>query len=108
MNALKTGIDVATRFKPVPAIPCSTREDRTNEDGLMKSSVVKHSVVIGGHKTSISLEAAFWNHLKEIATTQQATLSKVITQIDEARECGNLSSAIRVFVLENLRDSKQR
>ena len=67
----------------------------------MKSSVVKHSVVIGGHKTSISLEEAFWNHLKEIAVIQQTTLSKVIGQIDEARECGNLSSAIRVFVLEH-------
>jgi predicted DNA-binding ribbon-helix-helix protein len=67
----------------------------------MKSSVVKHSVVIAGHKTSISLEEAFWNHLKEIAVTRQATLSKVIEQIDEARECGNLSSAIRVFVLEH-------
>ncbi|HET9717687.1 MAG TPA: ribbon-helix-helix domain-containing protein [Pseudolabrys sp.] len=67
----------------------------------MKSSVVKRSIVISGHKTSVSLEDAFWDHLKEIAHEQHATLSKVIGDIDETRQNSNLSSAIRVFVLEH-------
>jgi len=69
----------------------------------MKSLVVKRSIVIGGHKTSVSLEEAFWSDLKEIAHNQQATLSKLVSQIDEKREQGNLSSAIRLYVLEHIR-----
>ena len=69
----------------------------------MKSLVVKRSVVINGHKTSVSLEDAFWNDLREIAHTQRATLSKVIEEIDKGRRHGNLSSAIRVFVFEQVR-----
>ena len=74
---------------------------------LMKSSITKHSVVIGGHKTSISLEDAFWNDLKEIADNQQATLSKLVSQIDENRKQANLSSAIRLYVLEHIRTHGQ-
>src|SRR5262245_18615711 len=70
---------------------------------LMKSPVIKRSIIIGGHKTSISLEDAFWSELKEIACSQQATLSKLVTQIDQTRQQGNLSSAIRLFVLEHMR-----
>jgi len=69
----------------------------------MKSLVVKRSVVIDGHKTSVSLEDAFWNDLREIAHRQRATLSKVITEIDKGRQQGNLSSAIRVFVFDQIR-----
>jgi predicted DNA-binding ribbon-helix-helix protein len=69
----------------------------------MKSSIVKRSVVIDGHKTSVSLEDAFWSDLKEIAHSQQVTLSKVIAEIDKARQQGNLSSAIRLFVLDQVR-----
>ena len=69
----------------------------------MKSSVVKRSIVIDGHKTSVSLEDAFWDHLKVIAHTQQATLSALVATIDEKRQHGNLSSAIRLFVLEYFR-----
>ena len=69
----------------------------------MKSSVVKRSIVIAGHKTSISLEDAFWRHLKDIAHSRQATLSTLVGDIDQAREHGNLSSAIRLFVLEYFR-----
>ena len=68
----------------------------------MKSLVVKRSVVIDGHKTSVSLEDAFWSDLKEIAHAQRATLSKVITDIDKGRQ-GNLSSAIRLFVFDKVR-----
>ena len=69
----------------------------------MKSSVVKRSVVIGGHKTSVSLEDAFWSGLKEIACAQHATLSNMIAEIDRTREQANLSSAIRLFVLNRVR-----
>jgi predicted DNA-binding ribbon-helix-helix protein len=69
---------------------------------MMKSLVVKRSVVLDGHKTSVSLEDAFWSDLKEIARMQRATLSKVITEIDKGRQ-GNLSSAIRVFVFDQVR-----
>jgi predicted DNA-binding ribbon-helix-helix protein len=70
----------------------------------MKSLVVKRSVVFNGHKTSVSLEDAFWSDLKEIARTQRATLSTVIMGIDKGRQQGsNLSSAIRVFVFDQVR-----
>ncbi|MFY9601250.1 MAG: ribbon-helix-helix domain-containing protein [Pseudolabrys sp.] len=69
----------------------------------MKSSVVKRSVVIDGHKTSVSLEDAFWSGLKEIARAQHATLSNMVTEIDRTREQANLSSAIRLFVLDRVR-----
>lgn len=71
----------------------------------MKSQVLKRSIVIDGHKTSISLEDAFWAGLREIAQAQQATLSKLVGEIDRARQQGNLSSAIRLFVLEQVRTS---
>jgi predicted DNA-binding ribbon-helix-helix protein len=73
----------------------------------MKSSVTKRSVVIRGHKTSISLEDAFWNGLREIANAQGATASKLIADIDKARETNNLSSAIRLFVLEYVRTHRK-
>ena len=69
----------------------------------MKSSIVKRSVVIGGHKTSISLEEPFWAALKQIAHAQHMTLSALVAQIDETREQSNLSSEIRVFVLRHSR-----
>ena len=69
----------------------------------MRSSIVKRSIVIAGHKTSVSLEDVFWRELKYIALGQAATLSKVVAEIKTARGDGNLSSAIRVFVLERAR-----
>ena len=69
----------------------------------MKSLVIKRSIVIGGHKTSVSLEDAFWKALKEIAAGRDATLSEVVSSIDSGRTTGNLSSAIRLFVLEHYR-----
>lgn len=69
----------------------------------MKSPVVKRSVVIDGHKTSVSLEDQFWNDLKELAYVQRMTLSKMIGQIDKERQHGNLSSALRLFVLDQVR-----
>jgi predicted DNA-binding ribbon-helix-helix protein len=67
----------------------------------MKSPVVKRSIVIAGHKTSVSLEDAFWKGLKEIAGTRDMTLSDLVASIDAERRHGNLSSAIRLFVLDH-------
>jgi predicted DNA-binding ribbon-helix-helix protein len=69
----------------------------------MKSPVVKRSIVIAGHKTSVSLEDAFWTCLKEIAGTRELTLSDLVASIDTDRHAGNLSSAIRLFVLDHYR-----
>jgi len=69
----------------------------------MKSPVVKRSIVIAGHKTSVSLEDAFWRGLKEIAAGRNMTLSDLVATIDGGRRQGNLSSAIRLFVLEYYR-----
>jgi predicted DNA-binding ribbon-helix-helix protein len=67
----------------------------------MKSPVIKRSVVIAGHKTSVSLEEAFWRGLKNIATSRRVTLSDLVAGIDTERKHGNLSSAIRLFVLNH-------
>jgi predicted DNA-binding ribbon-helix-helix protein len=66
----------------------------------MKSLVKKRSVVIVGHKTSVSLEDAFWKSLKEIARERDMSSDEVISVIESERQHGNLSSAIRLFVLD--------
>jgi predicted DNA-binding ribbon-helix-helix protein len=71
---------------------------------VMKSLVVKRSVVVAGHKTSVSLEDAFWKSLKEIAGYRHMTLSALLATIDSERNQGNLSSTIRLFVLNFYRD----
>jgi predicted DNA-binding ribbon-helix-helix protein len=70
----------------------------------MKSSVVKRSVVVAGHKTSVSLEDAFWKVLKDMASERDMTLSDLVGKIDSQRDRGNLSSAIRLFALDFYRD----
>ena len=67
----------------------------------MRSKVVKRSIVIAGHKTSVSLEEAFWRGLKEIAVDRQVPVSDLVGAIDAERQHGNLSSAIRLFVLDH-------
>ena len=69
----------------------------------MKSSVIKHSIDIDGHKTSVSLEDEFWEGLREIAERQRMTVSALTKQIDNERHNCNLSSAIRVFVFKHFR-----
>ena len=69
----------------------------------MKSPVVKRSIVVAGHKTSVSLEEAFWNGMKEISGLRDMTLSELVGEIDSNRQQGNLSSAIRLFVLDYFR-----
>ena len=69
----------------------------------MKSPVVKRSIVVAGHKTSVSLEEAFWNGMKEISGERNMTLSELVGEIDSKRQQGNLSSAIRLFVLDHFK-----
>ncbi len=67
----------------------------------MKSLILKRSIVLAGHKTSVSLEEAFWRALKDIAASGRITLSDLVCSIDNKRKHGNLSSAIRLFVLNH-------
>lgn len=64
--------------------------------------VVKHSIVIAGHRTSVSLEEPFWRALKEIAVADGLSLAALVAQVDAGRGAANLSSALRVFVLERM------
>ena len=64
--------------------------------------VRKRSVVIAGHRTSVSMEQAFWDELKRIADREGRSLGALITEVDKRRS-GNLSSALRVYVLQDLR-----
>ena len=66
----------------------------------MKSRIGKRSTVVNGHKTSVSLEDEFWSALKVIAGKRLMNLSDLVTAIDGQRQHGNLSSAIRLFVLD--------
>jgi predicted DNA-binding ribbon-helix-helix protein len=63
------------------------------------TAISKHSLTIAGHRTSISLEQAFWDGLRDIAGARGLSLAALIGEIDAGRGAANLSSAIRVFVL---------
>ena len=69
----------------------------------MRTSIIKHSIMISGHKTSVSLEDAFWTSLKTIAARRGLNISGLISEIDSERSHGNLSSAIRLFILDHYR-----
>jgi predicted DNA-binding ribbon-helix-helix protein len=69
----------------------------------MTSPIVKRSIVIAGHKTSVSVEDAFWTALKDVAASRGATVAELVATIDSSRQHGNLSSAIRLFVLDHFR-----
>ena len=71
---------------------------------IMKSAVAKRSVVISGHKTSVSLEDSFWNEVQAIAKSRHMTVSNLLHHIDHGRQNANLSSAIRLFVLDYYRE----
>ena len=66
----------------------------------VKSLVAKRSLVVAGHKTSVSLEEEFWKGLKEIASRRLMTVSALVGSVADQRQQGNLSSALRLFVLE--------
>lgn len=88
-NDFKNGLE----FVPKSAGP-SLRLGRETE-------VVKHSLTIEGHRTSISLEQIFWDQVKELASQKNRSLASLVSEIDSARGEANLSSAIRVFVLRS-------
>ena len=69
---------------------------------MRERGLVKHSVRIAGHATSVSLEAPFWAALRDIAAHRRLSLNALLTEIDAGRG-GNLSSAIRIFVLDACR-----
>jgi predicted DNA-binding ribbon-helix-helix protein len=70
----------------------------------VKSQVVKRSIIVANQQTSVSLEDHFWDGLKEIARSRNMTLAELATMIDSERQHGNLSSAMRLFVLGYYRD----
>ena len=76
------------------------RVSKGKPTSAQKSSVAKRSIVLNGHKTSVSLEDEFWNALKEIAGKRAIHLSDLVAEVDEQRGDGNLSSALRLFVLD--------
>jgi predicted DNA-binding ribbon-helix-helix protein len=83
-------------------VKLSNDNERRSEG--MKSAIVKRSVVIGGQKTSVSLEDSFWSALKDLAREQNVPLCELINSINAQRSAGNLSSALRLFVLEHFRE----
>ena len=74
----------------------------------MNSPVQKRSVVVAGHKTSVSLEREFWEGLKEISRLRNSSLVETLDDIANKRTEGNLSSAIRLFVLDHYRTQAER
>ncbi|RYH47858.1 MAG: aryl-sulfate sulfotransferase [Alcaligenaceae bacterium] len=70
------------------------------------STILKRSVVLDGHKTSVSLEEEFWTSLKEIASSQKRTVAELVFAIDRDRKTGNLSSTLRLYVLGYYRDTQ--
>jgi predicted DNA-binding ribbon-helix-helix protein len=80
------------------------------KDPRAKSQIAKRSISLDGHKTSVSLETAFWDELKGIADAQGVPVGQLFAAIDSERrerQYPNLSSAIRVFVLDYYRSRKQ-
>jgi predicted DNA-binding ribbon-helix-helix protein len=69
----------------------------------VKSAIVKRSIVIAGHKTSVSIEDSFWGALKDIAASRATTVAELVASVDAERRHGNLSSAVRLFVLDHFR-----
>jgi predicted DNA-binding ribbon-helix-helix protein len=96
----KTGKLMRPRF--------STLQSSAAKRGPYESAVAQRSIVIDGYKTTVSLEYAFWAALKEIAHSQGVTVSSLVTAIDATCKQSNLSSAIRVFVLEHFQNEGRR
>jgi predicted DNA-binding ribbon-helix-helix protein len=68
---------------------------------MTPGTIVKHSVRIAGHQTSISLEQKFWDLLRDIANRKNISVNKLVTEIDATRQ-GNMSSTLRLYVLNDL------
>ena len=78
-----------------------------NEIAVRASRPVKRSFSIRGHRTSISLEAAFWEALGEIAKQRRQALAQLVAQVDAARGEAGLSSSVRIFILDHYRAAAQ-
>jgi predicted DNA-binding ribbon-helix-helix protein len=77
----------------------------TEPNGLSAAArIAKRSLVVSGHRTSISLEGIFWNALKEVATARNLSVASLVAEIDATRGPANLSSAIRVFLFSFRRE----
>ena len=72
------------------------------------SRPVKRSFTIAGHRTSVSLEAAFWDAVKAAASSEQVSVARLIGRIDATRGASGLSSAVRVWILQHYRDGARR
>ena len=79
----------------------SSRAAMRSTRAAMKSLILKRSIMIAGQKTSVSLEDEFWQALKQIAAGLDMKMAELVHQIGQQREYGNLSSALRLFVLEH-------
>ena len=90
---------LSNRRKPFDG-PHAAEPAQPAPGGHLRSQVVKRSLVVGGHKTSVSLEEAFWVELRSIAHNLGIHLSQLVGSIDAERQHSNLSSAIRLFVFE--------
>ena len=93
--------DISTSATPKPRAGHRTRAVESGAEVMHK-----HSVVLAGHRTSVSLESIFWNALREIAEAKGQSVNRLVEAIDSGRTT-NLSSAIRVFVLQNFRELAQ-
>jgi predicted DNA-binding ribbon-helix-helix protein len=71
---------------------------------ILKFPLPKRSIILGGHKTSVSMEKEFWTAFREIAKERGLTIANLVTSLGADRQNRNLSSTIRVFVLEHYRD----
>lgn len=76
---------------------------KSDNEKIYGHAVVKRSVTLNGHRTSVSLEEPFWMHLHNIATAQKRSVNNLISEIDEARGDTGLSSALRLYVLHKLK-----
>jgi predicted DNA-binding ribbon-helix-helix protein len=86
-----------------------TAQDRSSPAGnAAMSRPAKRSFTIAGHRTSISLESAFWDALKSIAAEERVPLAQLIARIDAGRGGGGLSSEVRVWILQHYRKSLER
>jgi predicted DNA-binding ribbon-helix-helix protein len=79
------------------------KTDRIKGGPEMTMTIIKHSLAIAGHRTSVSLEEDFWEGLKSIAAQRGLSISALVAEIDSERGDANLSSALRVFVLKAVR-----
>ena len=80
--------------------------DAPDDAPAKTTRVIKRSIVIAGHRTSVSLEDAFWRTLKEIAAQNGVSLAALVATVDAQRGDANLSSALRVFTLERVRQAR--